>query len=157
MVRVIKSPYLKTPQLLDVDRSKVRPLVSNLFRVKARQAPQAGRLKCLFRKQGKIVTKKKRCEYFVHCAGFHNSFLPDAISLWFSPISKGEPRGKVTNKFINKRNVEQRSSSTGEIRTWGISEQFVIIKLGGWRSSISIKSQISEPLHTLPTFENGSI
>ena len=45
MVRVIKSPYLNTPQLLDVDRSKVHPLVRSLFYVKARQAPLAGRLK----------------------------------------------------------------------------------------------------------------
>ena len=34
MVRVIKSPYLNTPQLLDVDRSQVHPLVRNLFHVK---------------------------------------------------------------------------------------------------------------------------
>ena len=47
MVRVIKSPYLNTPQLLDVDRSKVHPLVRNLFLVKARQTPLAGRLKFL--------------------------------------------------------------------------------------------------------------
>ena len=45
MVRVIKSPYLNTPQLLDVDRSKVHPLVRNLFHIKERQAPLAGRLK----------------------------------------------------------------------------------------------------------------
>ena len=44
-VRVIKSPYLNTPQLLDVDRSKVHPLVRNLFHIKERQAPLAGRLK----------------------------------------------------------------------------------------------------------------
>ena len=62
------------------------------------------------------MTKKKRCEYFVHCAGFHNSFLPNAISVWFSPISKGETRGKVTNKFINKRNVEQRCSAVQQVR-----------------------------------------
>ena len=45
MVRVIISPYLNTPQLLDVERSKVHPLVRNLFHVKARQAPLSGRLK----------------------------------------------------------------------------------------------------------------
>ena len=45
MTRVIKSPYLNTPQLLDVDRSKVHPLVRNLFLVKTRQAPLAGKLK----------------------------------------------------------------------------------------------------------------
>ena len=41
-VRVIKSPYLDTPQLLDVDTSKVHPLVGNLFHIKARQAPLTG-------------------------------------------------------------------------------------------------------------------
>ena len=45
MVRVIKSPYINTPQLLDVDKFKVHLLVRNLFQVKVRQAPLAGRLK----------------------------------------------------------------------------------------------------------------
>ena len=108
--------------------------------------------KSLFRKLGKI---NSRFEYFVHCAGFQNSFLPNPISVWSSPISKGEPRGKVTNKFRNKGNVEERCNSTGEIRTWGISEQFVLSKQEGWRSSTCNKSQISEQLHTLPTFQNG--
>ena len=108
--------------------------------------------KILFRKLGKI---NSRCEYFVHCAGFQNSFLPNPISVWSSPIIKGEPRGKVTNKFRNKGNVEERCNSTGEIRTWGISEQFVLSKQEGWRSSTCNKSQISEQLHTIPTFQNG--
>ena len=34
-----------TPQVLDVDRSKVHHLIRNLFYVKARQAALAGRLK----------------------------------------------------------------------------------------------------------------
>ena len=45
MVRVPKSSYLNTPQLLDVDKSKVHPLVRNLLHVKVRRAPLAGRLK----------------------------------------------------------------------------------------------------------------
>ena len=72
-----------------------------------------------------------------------------------SPISKGEPRGKFTNKFRNKENVEERCSSTGEIRTWSISEQFALSKQEGWRSSTCNQSQISEQLHTIPTFQNG--
>ena len=44
----------------------------------------------------------------------------------------------------------------GEIRTWGISEQFVFSKQEGWRSLTCNKSQISEQLHTIPTFQNGS-
>ena len=118
-----------------------------------RETSSSGRkTKILFRKLGKI---NSRCEYFVHCAGFQNSFLPNPISVWSSPISKGEPRGKVTNKFRNKGNVEERCNSTGEIRTWGISEQFFLSKQEGWRSSTCNKSQISEQLHTLPTFQNG--
>ena len=45
MVSVTKSPYLNTPQLLDVDRSKVHSLDRNIFPVKARKAALAGRLK----------------------------------------------------------------------------------------------------------------
>ena len=84
--------------------------------------------KILFRKLGKI---NSRCEYFVHYSGFQNSFLPNPISVWSSPISKGEPRRKVTNKFKNKGNVEEKGNSTGEIRTWGISEQSVLSKQEG--------------------------
>ena len=77
--------------------------------------------KILFRKLRKI---NSRCEYFVRCAWFQDSFLPNPISVWFSLISNGKPRGKATNKFRNKGNVEERCNSTGEIRTWEISEQF---------------------------------
>ena len=59
--------------------------------------------KILFRKLGKI---NSRCEYFVHCAEFQNSFLPNRISVWSSQIGKDEQGGKVANKFKNKRNVE---------------------------------------------------
>ena len=108
--------------------------------------------KTVFKKLGKI---NSRCEYFVHFAGFQNSFLPNPISVWSFPVSKGKPRGKVTNKFRNKGNVEERCNSTDEIRTWGISEQFVLSKQEGWRSSTCNKSQISEQLHAIPTFQNG--
>ena len=108
--------------------------------------------KILFRKLVKINT---RFEYFVHCAGFQNSFLPNSISVWSSRISKGEPRGKVTNKFRNKENVEETCNSTGEIRTWRICEQFALSKQEELRSSTWNKSQIFEQLHTIPTFQNG--
>ena len=101
---------------------------------------------------GKI---NSRCEYFVYCAGFQNCFLANPISVWSSPISKGEPRGKVKNKFRNKENVEERYNSTGEIKTWEISEQFVLSKQEGWRPSTCNKSQSPEQLHTLLTFQNG--
>ena len=52
MVRVIKPPYLNAHQLLDVDRSKVHPLVRNLFHVKVTQVSLTGRLK-LMQKIGK--------------------------------------------------------------------------------------------------------
>ena len=97
MVRVVISPYLNTPQLLNVDNKlKVHPLVKNLFQVKVGQGSTGRKTNILSRKLGKI---NSRCEYFVHCPGFQNSFLPNHISVWFSPISKGEPKGKVTNKF----------------------------------------------------------
>ena len=71
-----------------------------------RETGSSGRnTKILFRKLGKI---NSRYEYFVHCTGFQNSFLLNPILVSSSPISKGEPRGKVTNKFRNKGNVEER-------------------------------------------------
>ena len=77
-----------------------------------RETSSSGRkTKILFRKLGKI---NSRCEYFVHCAGFQNSFLPNPISVWSSPISKDEPRGKVTNKFRNKGNVHCSGSASRE-------------------------------------------
>ena len=105
--------------------------------------------KILFRKLKKI---NSRFEYFVHCAGFQNSFLPNPISVWPSQISKGEPRGKVTNKFTNKGNVQERCNSAGDIKTWRISEQFVLRKQEEWRSSTCNKSQISKQHHTIPAF-----
>ena len=114
MVRVIKSLYLNTPQLLDKDKSKVHPLIRNLFRVKAREAPLAGRLKFYSEKWEKL-TQDGNILSIVQV--FQNSFLLNPISVWSSPINKSEPRGKITNKFRNKENVEQRCNSTGEIRT----------------------------------------
>ena len=113
IIRVIKSPYLNTVQLLDVDNSKVHP-IRNLFHVKARQPPLAGRLKLFLRKMGKT---NSRCEYFVHCAGFQNSLLPNSISVWSYPISKGEPSGKVTSNFeemLKKGAIQQLKSEPGE-------------------------------------------
>ena len=55
MIRVIKSPYLNIPQLLDVDRSKVDPLVRNLFHAKTGQAPLKGRLKFYSENWEKII------------------------------------------------------------------------------------------------------
>ena len=55
MVRVIKSPYLNNPQLLYVNKSKVHPLVRNLFQVKVRQAPLTGRPKFHRENWGKLT------------------------------------------------------------------------------------------------------
>ena len=87
-----------------------------------------------FRKLGKI---NSRCEYFFHCAGFQNSFLSNPISVWSSPISKGEPKGKVTNKFRNKGNVEERAKSElGEF----LSTLFLVNKKDrGHRPVINLK------------------
>ena len=114
MVRVIKSLYLNTPQLLDKDKSKVHPLIRNLFRVKAREAPLAGRLN-FYSENWEKLTQDGNILSIVQV--FQNSFLLNPISVWSSPINKSEPRGKITNKFRNKENVEERCNSTGEIRT----------------------------------------
>ena len=55
MVRVKKSPYLNTPQLLDVDKSKVHPLVRNLFQAKVRQFALTGKLKFYSENWGKLT------------------------------------------------------------------------------------------------------
>ena len=72
-----------------------------------------------------------RCKYFVHCRGFQNSFLPDPISVWSSPISKGEPGGKVTNKFrkemLRKGAIEQAKSEPGKF----LSNSFLVNKKDG--------------------------
>ena len=93
--------------------------------------------------------------YIVHCADFQNSFLPNLISVWSSPISKGEPRGKISSKLRNKGHVEERCNLTGGIRTWGISEQFVLSKQKEWRLWTCNKSKICEQSYNLPTFQNG--
>ena len=145
------------PQHSATSGSGCRQVKSTSFAQKAfacqSETSSTGRkTKILFRKLKKI---NSRFEYFVHCAGFQNSFLPNPISVWPSQISKGEPRGKVTNKFTNKGNIQERCSSAGDIKTWGISEQFVLRKQEEWRSSTCNKSQISKQHHTIPTFQNG--
>ena len=148
-VRVSFLIKLQVPAFINVP-SRLKPRKPFPYQ---RETGYSGRkTKILYGKLGKI---NSRCEYFVHCAGLQNSFLPNPISVWSSPVSKGEPRGKVTNKFRNKGNVDERCNSTGEIRTWVISEQFVLSKQEGWRSLTCNKSQISEQVHTIPTFQNG--
>ena len=131
-------PHLTLPQHFTT--SGCRQVKSTSFGQKSfpgqNEASTTGRnSKVFFRKLGKI---NSRCEYFVRCTGFQNSFFSNPISIWSSPISKSEARGKITNKFRNKGNVEERCNSTGEIRTWGISEQFVLSKEKGWREVIDL-------------------
>ena len=94
-------------------------LWSEIFSMSKRDRLTGRKTKILFRKIGKI---NSGCEYFAHCSGLQNSFLPNPISGWSSPISKGESKGKVTNEFENSGDVEERRNSNGETRTWGISE-----------------------------------
>ena len=70
------------------------------FQYQGKTGSAGRKTKILFRKWGKI---NSRHEYFVRWAGFENSFLPNnfSISVWSSPIDKGEPRAKVTNIFRN--------------------------------------------------------
>ena len=79
-------------------------LWSEIFSMSKRDRLTGRKPKILFRKIGKI---NSRCEYFAHCSGLQNSFLPNPISVWCSPISKGESKGKVTNEFENKGNAEK--------------------------------------------------
>ena len=151
MIRVIKSPYLNTPQLLDVDRSKVHPLVRNLFHMKERQAPLAGRLK-FYSENWEKLTQDVSILSIVQ--GFKIAFPQTPFQ--FGPPQLARVKGYKRYKFRNNGNVEKRCNSTGEIRTWEISEQFVLSKQEGWRLSGCNKSQISEQLHTIPTFQNGS-
>ena len=116
-------------------------LWSEIFSMSKRDRLTGRKTKILFRKIGKI---NSRCENFAHCSGLQNSFLPNPISVWCSPISKGESEGKVINEFENKGNVEERCNSNGEIRTLGVPKQVVLSKQKRWMTSTCNKSQISE-------------
>ena len=130
----MKSRYLNTPQLMDVSTS----FGQKSFPVQSEKNSTSRKTKLLFRKLGKI---NSRCEYFVHCARFQNLFLSNPISLWYSPISKGEPRGKITNKFRNKGNDDEKCILTGEIRMSGILSNLFLVnkKDGGHRPVINLK------------------
>ena len=116
-------------------------LWSEIFSMSKRDRLTGRKPKILFRKIGKI---NSRCEYFAHCSGLQNSFLPNPISVWCSLISKGESKGKITNEFENKGNAEERCNSNGEIRTWGVPEQVALSQQKKWMSSTCNKSQILE-------------
>ena len=64
-----------------------------------------------------------------------------------------EERLQVNSEI--KEILRKGAIQLGEIiRTWRISEQFVHSKQKGWRSSTCNKSQISEQLRTIPSFQN---
>ena len=52
--------------------------------------------------------------------GFKIPFSQTPFQYGPPQLAKGEPREKVTTKFRNKGNVEERCNSTSEIRTWRI-------------------------------------
>ena len=100
MVRVIKSPYLNTVQLLDINRSKVHPLVRNLSNIKVKQAPLAGGLK-FYSENGKKLTQEMNILSIVQ--GFKIPF-----SQTISPFQYDPPQ-------FTKVNQEERLQINSEI------------------------------------------
>ena len=138
MVRVIKSPYLNTPHLLDVDRSTVHPLVRDLFHVKARQAPLAGRLK-FYSENWKKLTQDVNILSIVQ--GFKISFSQ-------TPFQFGPPQLARVNQeeclqinseikdMLRKDAIQQVKSKPGEF----LSNLFLVSKKdGGHRPVINPK------------------
>ena len=138
MVRVKKSPYLNTPQLLDVDGSKVGPLVRNFLHVKATPAPMAGRLN-FYSENWEKLTQDVNILSIVH------SFK---IPFSQSPFQYGPPHLARVNhkeslqinseikKMLRKGAIQQVKSEPGEF----LSNLFLVNKkAGGHRPVINIK------------------
>ena len=137
-VRVIKSPYLNTPKLLDVDRSKVHPLVRNLFHIKERQAPLAGRLTSYLRNWEKLT---QNVNILSIVQGFKILFSQ-------TPFQFGPPQLAMVNQderlqinseikeMLNKGAIQQVKSKPGEF----LSNLFLVNeKDGGHRPVINLK------------------
>ena len=86
----------------------------------------------------------------------HSGLSCDMKKSKFLPYNFSRYNFEKLFQTLNYGNIEEWCNSTGEIRTWGTSVQFVLTKQKGWRSSTCNKSQISaEQCHTLTVFQNG--
>ena len=104
-----------------------------------RETSSSGRkTKILFRKLGKI---NSRSEYFVHCAWFQNSFLPNPISVCPPQLAKvnGEERLQINSeikKMLRKGAVQHVKSEPG-----GFLSNLLLVnkKDGGHRPVINLR------------------
>ena len=138
MVRVIKSPYLNTPQLLDLDRSKVRLFVRNLFHVKARQALVDGRVKFYSENWGKLT---QDVNILVIVQGFKISFSQTPFPFDPPPLAKvnQEERLQINSeikKMLRKGTIQQVISESGEF----LSNLFLVNKKDGGHRSVIISN-----------------
>ena len=137
MVRVIKSTYLNTPQLLDVDRSKVYLLVRNLFYVKARQAPLAGRLK-FYSENWEKLTQDVNILSIVH--GFKIPFSQTPFQFGPPRLARvnQEERLQINSKIkeeLKKGAIPKVKSEPGKF----LSNLFLVNKDGGYQPVINLK------------------
>ena len=152
MVRVIKSPYPNTPQLLDVGKSKLHHLVRNFFHVKARQAPLAGRLKFYLENWEKLT---QDVNILSIAQGFKIPFSQTAFQYGPPKLARMnmEERLQINSKIkemLNKGAVQQVKSEPGEF----LSNFFLVNKNDGGHWPV-INLKFCEQLYTLKTFQNG--
>ena len=138
MVRVIKSRYLNTPLLLDVDRSKAHPLVRNLLHVKARQAPLAGRLKSYSENWEKLT---QDVNFLSIVQGFKIPFSQTPFQYGPPQLARvnQEKRLQINSEIkemLRKGAIQQVKSEPGKF----LSNLFLVNKKdGGHRPVINLK------------------
>ena len=96
---------------------KSTSLVRNLFYVKARQAPLAGRVK-FYSKNWEKLTQYVNILSITQGSKIPFSQTPFQYGPPPPQLAKVNQEEKDINKFKNKENVEERCNSTGEIRAW---------------------------------------
>ena len=126
MVTKIKSPYLNIPQ--------IRQVKSTSF----------GQKPFPCQSETGSTSNKTRPKFY------SENWKKLTQDLNFLTVERGfkVPFSQINSKI--KQILRTGCNSTGEIRTWGISEQFILSKQKKGRSLTCKKSQISEQLHTLP-------
>ena len=146
MIRVLTTPYLKIPQLVNAETLKVHPLIRNLFENKAQHALLVGRLKLHLKnsetstQDGNILSKVQ---------GFKIRFSRTSF-----PNYKGKLRETI-DKFRAAGSYEERRNSSGVTRTRAISEQFILSGQIRWRPQVCNKLRVPKRFHFLSTLQNG--